>query len=54
MRESNWFQVSGDVEIDQHVILTNIPVPQESKREIISGIGNYGMGSGMHTRNKEN
>ena len=28
--------------------------PQESKRDIISILGNYGMGSDMHTRKKEN
>ena len=43
----------GD-KVGQNVIPATITVSQESKREIISGIGNYGMGSGMHTRNKEN
>ena len=36
--------MSGYAEVGKIVNLTNIPGPQESKIEIISVLGNYGMG----------
>ena len=46
--------MSGNDEVGQNVNLTNIPVPQESKKEVISILGNDGMGSDIHTRKEEN
>ena len=54
MRVSNWFPMSGDGDIDQHASLTNIPGPQESKRDIIYVLVNDGMVSDMHTINEDN
>ena len=46
--ESKWnFVKYGDNEIGQHIIPTNIPVPQESKIDIIYVLGNYRIGSDM-------
>ena len=41
-------------EVGQHINLTNIPGPQKSKREIISVLGNNGMGSDINTRKEDN
>ena len=57
MKASIIFLMSGDDEIGQHIIPTNIPRysgRQESKIEIISVIGNYGMGSDMHKIKEDN
>ena len=46
--------MSGYDDFGKHVNLTNIPGPQESKRGIISVIGNNGIVSDMHTRKEYN
>ena len=53
MRAGRRFPILGDDEVGQHVNLTNIPVPQESKRDTISVLVNDGMGSDTHTRKEE-
>ena len=45
--------VSGGDEVVQHFSPTNIPGPKYPKRDIISVLGNNGMGSDMHTRKEE-
>ena len=57
MKASIIFLVSRDDEIGQHIVPTNIPRysgPQESKIDIISVLGNYGMGSDMHKIKEDN
>ena len=44
MRSSNKFPMPEDGEVGQHINLTNIAGPQESKREIFSVLGDDGMG----------
>ena len=53
MRVSNRFLTSGDNEVGQNVNLTNISVTQESKRYIISVLGNDSIGSFIHTIKEE-
>ena len=53
MRVSNRFPTSGDNEVGKNVNFTNISVKQESKRYIISVLGNHSIGSYIHTRKEE-
>ena len=46
--------MSGYDEVGHYVNLTNIPGPQESERDIISVLGNYGKGLYSHTREEDN
>ena len=50
VKASGILPISGGVEVGQYFIPTNIPGPQESKREIISALGSYEMVSDTHTR----
>ena len=44
MRSSNKFPMPEDGEVGQHINLTDIAGPQESKREIFYVLGDDGMG----------
>ena len=46
--------MSKEDEIDQSVSPTIIPVPQEPNIDIIYILGNYEMGSYIHTKKEEN
>ena len=54
MKAGGIFPVHGDYKVVQHIISNNIQGPKESKRYIVYGICNYGMGSDMHTIKEDN
>ena len=54
MKEIGILSISRDDDIGQYVIPTNIPGPQEPKRDIASVLTNNGLGSDMHTIKEDN
>ena len=54
MEASGIFPISRDDKVGKHTSPTKIPIPQEPKREIISVLGNNGMGLDIYTIKGDN